>query len=47
MESTSIVVIVFYFTPPILIVPYQVRDCALSKEGATNGRKIKLGKAWA
>jgi hypothetical protein len=47
MESTSIVVIVPSFGPPILIVPKWVCDYILFGKGATNEGKVKVGRVWA
>jgi hypothetical protein len=47
MESTSIMVIVLFLTPPILTISDLVRDGFVIKKGATNKGKTKLGKAWA
>jgi hypothetical protein len=47
MESTSIMVVVPSFGPPILIVPKWVCDYILFGKGATNESKVKLGMVWA
>ncbi len=47
MESTSIMVSVPSFTPPILIVLNLVLDNILTGKGAAKGNKTKSGKAWA
>jgi hypothetical protein len=47
MESTSIVVLIPSFAPPILIVPDLVLGIILVGEGATKIGTKKSGKAWA
>jgi hypothetical protein len=47
MESTSIVVLVPSYAPPMLIVPYIIIDIILGGEGATKGNTTNYGKAWA
>jgi hypothetical protein len=42
MESTSIMVLVPSFAPPILIVPNLVMDVILLREGATKKRHNKI-----
>ncbi len=47
MESTSIVVLVPSFVPPILTVIDLVLDVVLVGEGGTKGGTTKFRKAWA
>jgi hypothetical protein len=47
MESTSIVVLVPSFAPPILTILNLVLDIILTREGGTKGGRTKFRKAWA
>ncbi len=47
MESTSIVVSIPSFAPPILIVPNLILDLILVGKGATKISSKKSGKVWA
>jgi hypothetical protein len=47
MESTSIVVLVPIFAPPILTIIDLVLDVVLAREGGTKGGRTKCGKVWA
>jgi hypothetical protein len=46
MESTSIMVSIPSFTPPILIIPYLVIDVVLTKKGGTKSGTTRSTKAW-